>query len=65
MIFVLRYLVIEVSLQQRSLSPSIADFASVDSRTLLIDWDEIGNHFAAIHASWDPTVFDHSDTVHL
>lgn len=36
-----------------------------DSRTLLVDWEEIGSHFAAIHASWDPTVFDHSDTVHL
>ncbi|GAA5855375.1 hypothetical protein JCM5353_001745 [Sporobolomyces roseus] len=36
-----------------------------DSRTLLVDWEEIGSHFAAIHASWDPTVFDHSDTAHL
>ncbi|GAA5870476.1 hypothetical protein JCM16303_002018 [Sporobolomyces ruberrimus] len=34
-------------------------------RTLVLSWEEIPIHFAAVHVNWDPTVFDHSDTAHL
>jgi calpain-7 len=32
---------------------------------LVVEWDAVSSHFASIHVNWDPTVFDHSSTVHM
>ncbi|GAA5903179.1 hypothetical protein JCM8208_002229 [Rhodotorula glutinis] len=34
-------------------------------QTLVVDWESLPAHFAALHVNWDPTTFDNSTTAHL
>ncbi|POY71276.1 hypothetical protein BMF94_5588 [Rhodotorula taiwanensis] len=44
-------------------TPSAEHTAS--AQLMSVDWETLPVYFEALHVSWDPSIFDHTDTVHL